>query len=101
MSIQVIEVNTDTLQSDINDMRASLAKVKSKTESMFEDINALNGMWEGPAHETFIQQFTADYRRMKELQDAIGKLIDNMQYADKEYISCESGIQSIINTIRI
>lgn len=101
VDIQEIAVNTDTLQSDIKNMQISLDKVKRKTESMFQEIKILSGMWEGPAHDAFMRQFTVDYQKMKELQNVIGKLIDCMQYADKEYIACENEIYSIINTIRI
>lgn len=101
MDIREIAVDTNLLQSDINNMRASLEKVKRKTESMFQEINALNGMWEGPAHEAFMRQFAADYQKMKELQGTIGKLIDCMQYADREYVTCENDIYSIINAVRI
>jgi len=101
MNIQEIAVNTDDLQRDINEMRNSLNQVKRRTDSMFQEINALNGMWEGSAHEAFARQFSADYQVMQELQKEVGKLIECMQYADKEYLSCESSINTIINSIRI
>lgn len=101
MNIQEIAVNTDDLQRDINEMRNSLNQVKRRTDSMFQEINSLNGMWEGPAHEAFSRQFSADYQVMQELQKEVSRLIECMQYADKEYLSCESAINTIINSIRL
>lgn len=101
MNIQEIAVNTNDLQRDINAMKNALDQVKKRTDSMFQEVNALNGMWEGPAHEAFARQFAADYQIMQELQKEVEKLIECMQYADKEYLSCESSITTIINSIRI
>lgn len=101
MDIQEIAVNTDTLQSDINNMQMALNKVKQTADSMFQEINALSAMWEGPAHDAFMQQVAIDQQKMKDIQSVIGKLIDNTQYADKEYIACENEINAIINAIQI
>lgn len=101
MDIREIAVDTNTLQNDIKDMQDALGKVKEKSERMFDGIDALGSMWEGDSHDAFIRQESADRQKMQELWEVIERLIECMQYADKEYMSCENTVHSIIKTIQI
>jgi len=101
MDIREITVDTATLQNDINDVQSALCKVKAYSESMFREIDALGEMWDGEAHDAFLVQMQENRRKMQELQKVIERLIECMQYADHEYLSCEDAVHSIINTIRI
>lgn len=101
MDIREITVDTATLRNDINDVQSVLCKVKEHSESMFREIDALGDMWDGEAHDTFFVQMQENRRKMQELQKVIERLIECMQYADHEYLSCEDAVHSIINTIRI
>ena len=101
MDIQEIAVDTNTLQNDIKDMKDALDEVKERAERMFDGFDALGGMWEGAAHDAFIRQGKADRQKMQELWEVIERLIECMQYADKEYLSCENTVNSIIKTIQI
>ena len=101
MDIREIAVDTNTLQNDIRDMQDALGRVKERSKRMFDEIDALGDMWEGASHEAFIRQSREDCQKMQELWEVIGGLIECMQYADKEYISCENTVHSIIKTIQI
>lgn len=101
MDIREITVDTATLQNDINDIQSALCKVKARSESMFREIDVLDNMWDGEAHDTFFVQMQEKHRKMQELQKVIERLLECMQYADHEYLSCEDAVHSIINTIRI
>lgn len=101
MDIREIAVDTNTLQNDIRDMQGALARVKERSERMFRELDALGGMWEGSLHEDFVRQSAADCQKVQELWEVIGRLIECMQYADKEYMSCENTVHSIIKTIQI
>ncbi|MBD5504484.1 MAG: hypothetical protein HDR09_12340 [Lachnospiraceae bacterium] len=101
MDIREITVDTAILQNDINDMVSALCKVKERSEDMFREMEILENMWEGDDHEVFLAQIQEDRCKMQELQNVIGRLIECMQYADKEYLSCEEAVHAIINTIRI
>lgn len=101
MDIREIRVNTDTLQSDINEMRNQLKFLQQRTKGMEDNVAALNAMWEGSAHEAFSREFQRDCTDMKELLETVGGLIEHMQFADREYVSCENAIHSIVNTINI
>lgn len=96
-----IAVNTDTLNSDINSMKDALKIVEEKSKNMQASIQELSGMWEGPAHNAFLAQFNTDCASLEELDSAIKELISCMEYADKEYVSCEQSVSSLIASIRI
>ena len=101
MDIREITVDMAILQNDINDMLSALCKVEERSENMFREMEILGSMWEGDDHEAFLAQVQEDRCKMQELHKVIGRLIECMQYADKEYISCENTVHSIIKTIQI
>lgn len=101
MDIREITVDTVVLQNDINDMRSALGRVKERSESMFEKMEMLGSMWDEETRGAFYAQIREDNHKMQELQEVIGRLIECMQYADKEYLSCEDAVHAIINTIQI
>lgn len=99
--IQNIAVDTQILHSDINAVQEALDDAKSRAEKMFEGITELSSMWEGSAHDAFTGQFHIDYESMENLFRTISELIDCMRFADKEYNSCETAVEMIINSIRV
>ena len=101
MDIREITVDTATLQNDISDVQSALRRVKAHSESMFREIDILGDMWDGETHDAFFLQIQENHRKMQELQIVIERLVECMQYADHEYLSCEDAVHSIINTIRI
>ncbi|MBD5450245.1 MAG: WXG100 family type VII secretion target [Lachnospiraceae bacterium] len=101
VDIREITVDTVTLRNDINDVQSALAKVKMHSESMFREIDILGDMWEGETHDAFFVRMQENRQKMQELQKVIERLMECMQYADHEYLSCEDAVHSIINTIRI
>lgn len=101
MDIREIAVDINTLQNDIRDMQDALDRVKERSKRMFEELDALCGMWGGPSHEAFVRQSRDDCQKMQELWKVIERLIECMEYADKEYMSCENTVHSIIKTIQI
>lgn len=101
MDIREIAVDTDNLRSDVDELETGLKSLQQKTKDMSEKVGELNAMWEGAAHDAFSGEFQKDCRDMEELLKEVGKLIEHMRYAEKQYISCEDTISSIISKIRI
>jgi len=101
MASQEIAINTSTLDGDIDKLSTVLEKIKSQLEMTFAEVQALDGMWDGPANETFVTQFTKDYNDSLELCKVIQSLIDCMDYAKKQYDSCENEVNNIVSSISI
>ena len=96
----IIAVNTSTLSSDIETMQTQLNAVKKAAGKMYDSVNVLNSMWEGPAHDAFVTQFMTDQKDMLALCDTIQK-INVMSEARNEYNTCENQVSGIVASIRI
>ena len=98
---QEITINTSTLARDIELLQQQLNIVKSDLNKMYSAVRVLDSMWDGPANQAFNAQFNRDQSDMTELCNIILKIINCMEYAKKEYNSCEADVSSIIASIAI
>lgn len=98
---QEITVDTGLLANDINSLQNLLNNIKKDMDKMYDAVEVLNGMWDGEANEAFNQQFSQDHNDMKELCDTVQRIIDCLEYAKKEYNTCETEISSIISAISV
>ena len=96
-----IEINTEMLASDIEQLQENLKSIEDNLNEMYEAVHHLDNMWDGPANQAFNTQFNHDRSDMTELCNTIQKIINCMDYAKKEYNSCEADVSSIIASISI
>ena len=96
-----ITVNTWTLSSDIETLQQQLNVIKTDMDKMYDAVRVLDSMWDGPANQAFNVQFNSDRNDMLELCNTVQKIIDCMEYAKKEYNSCEADVGSIVASIAI
>ena len=99
MAANQVEVNINVLSDDVNKLSELLTKIRSRSTEMFEDLDVLDTMWEGEAHEAFRMQVTDDRANMEKLALSIEKLIDYMRFASREYNICEEAVINEIGTI--
>lgn len=98
-STREIEVETNILQSDINELEEEIQAVRTLLETITSDMTQLDAMWDGPANEAFMMQYRADAEYTEEICKVLGKLKECMEYAKKQYDSCEAEISSMISSI--
>ena len=55
---QEIAVNTSTLASDTQDLQTQLDAVKRSMNQMYDAMQTLDAMWDGPANDAFRAQFS-------------------------------------------
>ena len=96
-----IAVDTDMMHNSVRDLHDALDKMKAEIESLFLEIEEFTGMWDGPVHKDFLKQIWQDKQKMKEFENAAERLVEYMEYAEKEYQSCENTVSSIVHTIQI
>ena len=96
-----IAVDTDMMHHSARGLQDALDKMKAEIESLFLEMEEFTGMWDGPAHEDFLKQLWQDKQKMQEFEKAAKKLVECMEYAGKEYQSCENAVSSIVHTIQI
>lgn len=100
-NITVLEIETGRLQSDIDSLKMHLEGMRQTGDRMMTGINALSAMWEGEAKNAFTMQFQSDYQVLRDMADAIEKMILALEEARNKYDKCESSVGSIINAIRV
>ena len=98
---QEISINTSTLAVDIETLQQRLDEIRNDLDKMYSAVLVLDTMWDGPANAAFNTQFNKDKDDMTELCNTIQKIIDCMEYAKKEYNSCEAEVSGIIDSISI
>lgn len=99
MASKEIEVNTDMLASDTNQLTQQLQTARQFIKTMSEDMVQLDSMWDGPANEAFMAQFNNDAQYAEELCKMVEKLIECMENAKKQYDTCEAEVSSLIASI--
>ena len=86
-AVNLVEVSTAQLNSDIRRLRTKM--------------DAMNGMWEGPANAAMRQRFQADYQQMQALCASIEELIQVLEAIRRSYDRCEDEVRSAVDALRI
>ncbi|MCI9102649.1 MAG: WXG100 family type VII secretion target [Lachnospiraceae bacterium] len=101
MAVNEIEMNTSTLAGDIESLEGLVNSLRSQMKKMFQSVEELDAMWDGPANAAFNQQFKADYKTCEEMCKTLTELIGSLRHAGEEYDKCEQNIDSMIRSIPI
>lgn len=101
MAITYIEIETEQLKRDTQELLESKQKAETVLNEMVGEIEELNAMWSGQANLAFRNQFNKDVALMKELLMKIQNLAECMDFASTEYVKCESKVKSLVDSIRI
>ncbi len=96
-----IETDTMALERDRQTIQSELERVRTGIDQLKEKMVNLGAMWESPAHHAFMMQFNTDYEFIQEFGNEIGRYIETMEYAVREYQKCEREIQQAIASVRI
>ncbi len=96
-----IEVDTDGLQAQINQLEETLRMTRDDLAKLTERVDSLQAMWNGPAHDEFNKQYQRDRERMENMCLIIQNVIDGMQQARVEYDQCESEVGSVVASIHV
>ena len=96
-----IEVNMTALEQDTKELKETLKLVRDDMGAMFETVQELNTMWDGPANKAFNRQFESDRQVFEELCKSVEDILGSMENAQGEYQKCEAGVREEIDKIRI
>ena len=96
-----IEVNITALEQDTGELRETLKLVRDDMGAMFDTVQELDTMWDGPANEAFNKQFESDRQTLLALCKAVEDILGSMENAQGEYRKCEAGVREEIEKIRI
>lgn len=100
-AITQIEINTGALDRDTGSLNGTLDRIDREMGGMFDAVQTLDGMWDGPANAAFVQQFRIDYESMQEICKGVRALVRSMEDASRKYVAGENQVNGIVSSIRI
>ena len=101
MKFNEITIDTALLAGDISSLKEALKAARDKLKDMFEQVAELDAMWDGPANEEFVRQFSVDHENAIEMCNTVDALIQSMEFAQKEYDKCDAEVSDIVGAIAI
>ncbi|MBQ9867552.1 MAG: WXG100 family type VII secretion target [Lachnospiraceae bacterium] len=96
-----IEVDSEILQSQINQLTDTLERTRETLNQLTERVESLQAMWNGPAHDEFNRQYELDRERMENMCQIIANIIEGMQQARIAYDQCENEVGDIVASISV
>lgn len=97
----LIEVDTQQLERDKETVKERLMQVEQSLKRVYELVEELDAMWDGPANLAFRQQFANDRESFEEMCREVKNLIESLAYAKMEYEKCENQVKAAVAAIRI
>ena len=97
----IIEVNTATLKSDVETIRAELMKIRENAERLSQVLHELGSMWDGNAKQAFSAAVNSDIAQLTELVKAMQNFTGKTGEAREEYDKCENTVAQIVAAIRV
>lgn len=96
-----IRANISTMSREFADMNNIQKAAQNSLEDLAAAINALNGTWEGMAHDALVSLFQSDQNSMQETLNTLGQYIVALVEARDEYRNCEEQVESRISSIHV
>ena len=93
-----IIVNATTLKSKATELRNTNSSLKTQLDNLKTEEEALNGMWEGEARQTFHTAFNSDLEKMTNFYKAIENYAIALEETASKYEATEAKAQSIAST---
>lgn len=101
MAISYIEVETEMLKKDAQELLEKKQNAETALKEMIGEVEELNAMWKGKANDAFRAQFGIDVMKMNALLERMKKLGECMEFAASEYVRCEGEVKSLVDSIKI
>lgn len=95
------EVDTTQVADTRARLQAALDSVAESRTAMLQAIEALNGMWVGPAHDAYLTQFAADSEMTSGVIGEIQNLINLVDTARRSYDTCEQTVKDLVTAVVI
>ncbi|MBT9801182.1 hypothetical protein GPK88_01930 [Blautia sp. MCC269] len=96
-----IRANISTMSREFADMENLQKAAQNSLDELVNAIHALNGSWEGMAHDALVSVFNSDQESMQETLRLLGEYISALVAAQNEYQNCEQQVESRISSIRV
>ena len=100
-SADYFRVDTGRLSQDAGEIRGYINRVKGNVDEMFASVQALNGMWTGPANKAFTEKFASEKQMIEEYLNEIDRFVTRLENDSSAYSACENRALSMIASVNI
>ena len=101
MSVTYFGVNTDTLRSDVSKIEESFNSMKSRIAEIYENVEALNALWDGPANDSFNQAFKQDHSNVNAYFTTLNNIIEQLDRSRENYDKCETEVENMVDSLHV
>lgn len=91
----------DVLRGDIRALEQQLNAARSHLRQLDSQMEQLNGMWSGPAHDAMRQRARRDLEEMSSLCRFLAEFINYLETVRKSYEVCEGSVSDTVAAIHI
>ena len=91
--------NLGRFKSDVQEYKDLSQKVNSEYQNLKEQIDLLNTMWTGDAHDALITEFKKDDEQVQQMLSYLKKVEKNLDTALKAYTDCENQAGEMIQSL--
>ncbi len=95
------EVDTGQVARTVSQLSSLIIRIDQDKKQMFENVETLDNMWAGEAHDTFKIQYLQDDTLMASLIDILEAVVDDIDQARQEYDKCEGEVRQLAESIRL
>ena len=99
--MDLIANDLEKFNQDIEDYHGGYNDLTENHEALVSDMNALNSMWEGEAHNQFMETFAADEQQVSEMIKTLLEVYNDLVFASEKYTDCENSVSGIIAGITV
>ncbi len=78
-------------------------RIIESIQEIYNDVQELNKLWEGDAHDSFVEKISKELQKFEESNKNIQLLIKFLvkQIAEQEYQQCFNDVESMIEEIKV
>ncbi len=94
-----IDVDLIRLKNDYDSCVEKIEDAKNKMVSVDNSVQEMGGMWKGPAHDAFFEQFELDHNFYNFYSNMLKRASDLLEESRKIYIACETKNVDLANSL--
>ncbi len=85
--------------SDVKKFKDSVRLLNATSKKLFTELESLNASWNGPAHDSYVDNLKEDQDLMESVFKALTTISDGLEHAKKTYNTCEEQVREEIASL--
>lgn len=99
--MKIIKISPLKLTSTQKSIDYIYRRIIESIQEIYNDVQELNKLWEGDAHDSFVEKISKELQKFEESNKNIQLLINFETNAEQEYQQCFNDVESMIEEIKV